>query len=418
MPKHKPTKLTERFIRSLPFAAKDERDRALAYVVRDTEVRGLMVVVHGESKSYVLQRDLYAPLQLGERRRRLVGTRRVRLGDARQLLPDDARREARKVVERMEAGEDPNAPPLVPPVPQAVLTLGEAWDRYRDRCQRKGRSQSTIDGYQYQLDRYLGDWLTRPLAEIGADRLGVDKRHRDVTANHGPYAANQTMRALRAIYRHALKKDPTLPPVPPTEAVDFNEEHSRTEVVTDWPAWWARIQELRNPVTRDWYIFVALTGMRREAACVPEVAHFRPDEGFLHVPRPKGGARRAFDLPLSGHLVELLRRRIADNAAVRGKACRWIFPSHFSEKGHVTEPEVRGMPSPHVLRHSYGTAAKAAGLPELDIKLLLNHKLPGVTGVYIHGTALGDHLRECQEKVTRYLLGRRRDELTTLRQAA
>ncbi len=60
----------------------------------------------------------------------------------------------------------------------------------------------------------------------------------------------------------------------------------------------------------------------------------------------------------------------------------------------------------HALRHTYATAAKAAGLSEFDIKLLLNHKLPGVTGGYIHGTSLGDHLRQCQQTVTAFVLGR------------
>jgi integrase len=73
---------------------------------------------------------------------------------------------------------------------------------------------------------------------------------------------------------------------------------------------------------------------------------------------------------------------------------------------HVTEPKEtkRGLPPPHVLRHSYASFAKAAGLGQMDIALLMNHKLPGVTGGYIQETTLIEHLKEAHDRVTRYIL--------------
>lgn len=57
-----------------------------------------------------------------------------------------------------------------------------------------------------------------------------------------------------------------------------------------------------------------------------------------------------------------------------------------------------------MLRHSYATFAKAAGLNELDIGLLMNRKLPGVTTGYIHEVSLLEHLKACQECVTVHIL--------------
>lgn len=57
-----------------------------------------------------------------------------------------------------------------------------------------------------------------------------------------------------------------------------------------------------------------------------------------------------------------------------------------------------------MLRHSYSSFAKAAGLNEADIALLLNHKLPGVTGGYIHGRVIIDHLASCEAKVADHIL--------------
>lgn len=406
MANHTPTKLTIRFIENLPWAGRDERGRVLSYSVRDTVVKGLMVVVHASSRSFAVQRDLYAQERDASGRRVKLGTRRVRLGDAKEFLSIEAvRTKAQDVITQLRAGVDPNKPE-VKPEPKKEFTFSQALDSYIDRCERKARRPTTIDGYRNLFERYLKDWTDRPLREIGDDTLGVDERHRHITKKNGPVAANQTMRLVRAVYRHARRKMRDLPP-PPTDAVDFNDEKRRSVIVTDWPAFWATVQELRNPVTRDWYLFLAFTGMRRGAASEARIEHLNLEKGFLHVPNPKGGPKRAFDLPLSGFLVDMLRQRVKENGEVFGEEYPWIFPSHFSASGYITQSQVRnkGLVNPHALRHSFATAATAAGLDPFAIKLLLNHQLPGVTGGYIHGSALGATLRDAQERVTAYLLG-------------
>ncbi|WP_300336525.1 tyrosine-type recombinase/integrase [Accumulibacter sp.] len=406
MANYKPTKLTIRFVDTLPWAERDERGRVLSYSVRDTVVKGLMVVVHASSKTYAVQRDLYAQERDAQGRRVKLGTRRVRLGDARDFLSIEAvRTKALEVIEQVRAGIDPNKP-AVPEAPKKEFTFAQALDSYIDRCERKARRPSTIDGYRNLFERYLKDWADRPLKELGDDTLGVDERHRHITKKNGPVAANQTMRLVRAVYRHARRKLRDLPP-PPTDAVDFNDEKRRDVIITDWPAFWATVHELRNPVTRDWYLFLAFTGMRRGATSEARIEHLNLEKGFLHVPNPKGGPKRAFDLPLSGFLVEMLRNRAKENCEIFGKDYPWLFPSHTSATGYITQglKANQGLVNPHALRHSFATAATAAGLDPFAIKLLLNHQLPGVTGGYIHGSALGVTLREAQERVTAYLLG-------------
>lgn len=404
MAKRQPTRLTLKTIDALPWAERDATGRVQSYTVRDTDVKGLLVVVNAQTKVFKVQRDLYSADKGPDGKRRKLGTRRVALGDVRDFgTVDEAREAARKVIADMRNGIDPNRPPEEPK--RHDYTLQMAFDGFVDSRERKDRRPSTIKGYHNLFRRYLTDWAARPLKEIGDDTLGVDDLHRRITKKNGPVAANQTMRLLRAVYNYARRKQRDLPPNP-VEAVDFNHERKRTEVITDWPAWHEQVTGLRNPITRDWYLFLAFTGMRKGAASEARVEHFDAKAGFLHVPDPKGGPKRAFDLPLSGYLVKLLEARIAENRQIFGPNCPWVFPSHFSDTGHVTECALRELPTPHVHRHSFATAAQAAGLPDFDIKLLLNHKLSDVTGGYIHGTALGDHLRECQERITAYLLGR------------
>jgi integrase len=84
------------------------------------------------------------------------------------------------------------------------------------------------------------------------------------------------------------------------------------------------------------------------------------------VPSPKGGEERAFDLPLSGALIGLVRRRIEENRVTHPDS-PWLFPSD-SASGHVAEVRVDALGGlvGHALRHLYATLALEAGVPIAD----------------------------------------------------
>jgi hypothetical protein len=99
-----PTKLTEAFIRDLPYKASD-------YQVRDTVIKGLMISVYKQSRSYKVQGDLW----VGERgRRRKAKTVRHTLGTTTELSLDDARTRAMQVIAQIKLGIDSNAPTALP----------------------------------------------------------------------------------------------------------------------------------------------------------------------------------------------------------------------------------------------------------------------------------------------------------------
>ena len=58
----------------------------------------------------------------------------------------------------------------------------------------------------------------------------------------------------------------------------------------------------------------------------------------------------------------------------------------------------------HILRHTYRTMAHAAGVSETDGRLLLDQKVPGISGVYIQESALFDHLLGIQMNMSAYIL--------------
>jgi len=125
---------------------------------------------------------------------------------------------------------------------------------------------------------------------------------------------------------------------------------------------------------------------------------------LLHVPKPKGGESRAFDLPLSDFLMEILKRRRAEHeklCAGNEQMAPWCWPA-ASASGHISEPREDELGyGIHDLRRTYVTAATHwCKLPIYDVKLLCNHALPGddVTANYVSASV--EHLRAPQQAVT------------------
>ena len=62
-----------------------------------------------------------------------------------------------------------------------------------------GRAPRTVQTYRYEMQRYLGDWLSRPLDSIDAE--DIRGRFERITDNHGWSAANRAISLLRSLYR-------------------------------------------------------------------------------------------------------------------------------------------------------------------------------------------------------------------------
>ncbi len=78
--------------------------------------------------------------------------------------------------------------------------------------QASARSITTIKS---EADKYLADWLKRPLHEI--ERSECRAFHEKLSKDNGPYIANRIMRHIRAAWNTALKEHDL--PANPTIAV-------------------------------------------------------------------------------------------------------------------------------------------------------------------------------------------------------
>jgi integrase len=374
------SKITQSLVERAP---RPEPGKSVLYA--DTEMRGFYLIVTATKRSFYVQS--------------LVNGRQVRtkLGDHPAMDAKQARDAARQTLVGMRGGVNPNEERRR--ARARGITLREALDLH---LAAKPLSPRTKDDYRYNCEQYLSDWLDRPLAELGADRSGVRDRHRRITERHGPPSADNAFRIFRAVYNRGLREHPDLPPNPCGNVDYHGLRRRKVDAPTDRLKAWGKAVLGLHPVRRDLHLFMVLTGMRRTSACEARASDLDLASGRLHVPKPKGGSTRAFDLPLSGPLADLLGHRVEENPRLHRKS-PWLFPAE-SKSGHVAEVaqhELDGLTG-HALRHTFATLAVQAGVPLLELKYLLNHAASNVTMGYIHVGP--EHLRKHQETASRYIL--------------
>lgn len=374
------SKITQALVERSPTP---ERGKSVLYA--DTEMRGFYLIVTPTKRSFYVQS--------------LVNGRQVRtkLGDHPAMDAKQARDAARHTLVGMRGGTNPNAERRK--AKARGITLREALELH---LAAKQLAERTKDGYRYNLEQYVEDWLDRTLDDLGSDRSAVRERHRRITDRHGGPSADNVFRIFRAVYNRGLREHPELPPNPCGNVDYHGLRRRKVDANADRLSAWGEAVLKLHPVRRDLHLFMMLTGMRRGAACESKTSDLHLGARRLHVPKPKGGSARAFDLPLSGPLADLLGHRLAENPKVQRKS-PWIFPAD-SESGHVAEVaqhELDGLTG-HALRHTFATLAVQSGVPLLELKYLLNHAASNVTMGYIHVGV--EHLRKHQETASRYIL--------------
>lgn len=366
------TNLTEARIRNFPLGSG---------IWRDQQVKGLMVICHKTTRTYAAQGDV-------RRHKRHVRSVRVKIGRCDRIGLREARRRAKELMSQIQSGVDPTARP-----DETGITLSQVMDRYTDG---RDLSPHTVEDYRYNLDNYLKPIRRRAVADI--TRSDVRDIYDTLRRRSGETTAAAAMRTLRLLVNEARRIDETIGENP-VSAIRVPQPRRREVGELDLKDWWKRTENL-TPIRRDMHRFFLLSGLRRESLLTIRREDVDPDGEVIKVQHMK--SRRAFILPLSDFMSEIVRRRMADDEPLNSP---WLWPSRTSKSGRIVEPKVAGLPSPHVYRHHWRTQAIAASVPYAESALLLDQRLPGASGGYVHQHHLAGHLQKYQQAVTDHLLG-------------
>ena len=260
--------------------------------------------------------------------------KRMLIARVGEMLPGQARQRACAIIERAARGEDPEkareavlAVPTIRCVFEAYMTADE------------GRSPRTVRAYRYDMERYLGDWLSRPLDSIDAE--DVKDRFERITDNHGWSPANRAMSLLRSLYRKPCTDIESLHNPVSLWLDGGGRFHSKprrqisspSEVL---PCWRAGIEaEVDNAVIRDALYFAMFTGLLREEVLTLNWEHVDLAARTFSVRHARGTL--SAELPVTAQLAAILDRRHAECGRPEPGCCAWVFPSQTSASGHLRE---------------------------------------------------------------------------------
>jgi integrase len=383
-------KLTERVIPTLKGRSPSSKSREPMFWF-DITMPGFGVTVSTKTglKRYFAQRDL----PNGKTRRIIIGAYRTEIKTL-----DEARTKAADILHGMRHGIDPKA------AAKGSITLAQAAEAYL--AARPNLAESSIRGYRRAFEKYLSEWADWKLTEITRDR--VEARHLALAEETGdPSTANGVMRALRAVFNYAIDRYPDVTANPVRLKGQWFKEYERDDHVSgdDLPKFFRAVNQLENPVARDYLLLLLFTGLRREEAASLTWNDIDFAAKIIRLPAVRTKAGRRLDLPMSDFVFKLLQKRRELGDAV------FVFPA-TSASGHIAEPRhflglieeaTEIAVTPHGLRRTFSTTADYAGVNEPVIAAMLNHgQSATITARYIIKSA--EQLRDPVQRTADQLM--------------
>lgn len=343
---------------------------------------------------------------------------------------DDARKKARALAVDVDNGTDPRKDKRESRT--QGLSLEQVIAQYLVEAKSRARKPiraSTAQNYQRVFSVHFSKdphvlrdggkaykkpargWSNKPAKAITVD--AVEAWYKKATA-YSVTSANSAVRFLRAAYNHQIeisrKQQSTEFTVNPFAGIKLIEEKPRSDYLEpdQLKDWMKAVEQLSNPVSRDYLKLLLFTGMRRREAAKLKWSQVDMKRRVITLAESDTKNSESLEIPLSDYLLELLAERKRDNES------EYVFPSS-GKSGHLAEPRkpnhnvnsTAGTNSTiHGLRRTYSNIALwQAGIPDIARKLLLNHALPKNDVTAQHYTDLPlDQKRKYQQAVTDTLL--------------
>ncbi|MFZ2387018.1 MAG: integrase family protein [Polaromonas sp.] len=348
-------------------------DQKAQAFLRDSEVPGLRVrVTNTGAKSFVYEAKLNRQ------------TIRRTIGDVRAWSIEQARAEARRLAVVLDSGQDPREIERQQHAAQAAdkaaaaakveadkvgaLTVGEVWVtymaerrpfwgdlHYRDHIDKAkaGGLPSGRRGGGKQLTKPGPLAALMPLALKGLDQATIERW----AANEGktrPSSARLAWRLLTVFLTWCAEQPAYADLVPaknPAKTKKAREALGKAGIKSDvlqrgqLAAWFTAVQQIQNPVIAACLQMMLLTGARPGEVLALRWEDVNTQWKGISIRDKVEGTREIPATPYMLHLLASLPRRN-----------EWVFPSHTSATGCLTEPN-----NPHT------RACKAAGLDGLTL---------------------------------------------------
>ncbi len=382
MPK---AKITKTFVENTPCTDKGQ------VLYCDTELAGFYVVIGMRAKTYIAQKDVQGR------------TVRCTIGRHGHFTTDEARRIAKDKLYLMAQGIDPNK--LDEEQKKEIITLHDVLKSYQ--FTRKNLKEATKQDYEYHLQKYLPDWMSKRMVDINKEMIIA--RHATLGKTNGEAVANGVMRILRAMFSHAHATYDIceVNPVSYLSKIKawYPERRRQTYIKAhQLKTWWSGVQSLDNDTMRDFLIFLLFTGLRRSEAASLRWGDIDFIDKTFTIQKTKNGD--PLILPFGEYLNSMF-----ENRSKRYHNQEFVFPGS-GKHGHLAEPKAGiykviqncGISfTCHDLRRTFITIAESLDLSHYAIKRLVNHRMTSdVTSSYIIFNA--ERLRGAVEKIEEFIL--------------
>jgi integrase len=283
--------------------------------------------------------------------------------------PDQARKEAQRVLRARDLGEDPTAERMAL---RNALTMIELCDDYIKDMQSGAllKKPSTIESDISRINKHIKPALgNRKVTGVTQD----DVEH--FMRSMKPGIGRRTITLLGAIFTYAVKRK--LRTDNPAHGIEKPNGVRKTRRLSDleYTQLWAALQREHNLVN-EIFLLLAVTGFRSG-----EIKNLRWSECDLErkVVTLEDTKTGMSIRPLSSAAVAIIKRQ--------PQICDYVFQHKHDLTRWWAKLEMPGDVTPHTLRHSFASLAADLGVADHTISGLLGHARNGITSRYLH---LGD----------------------------
>ncbi len=323
------------------------------YIVRDDEIRGLVVKVYPTGA-----RTFFLNVKVG------LTSEMFKLGIWPDLNVAMVREKAKKMRADLAMGKNPKDEK------KEGVTLGELFSVYMER---HGSAKKSSGNDRHSFEKYLKPWANYRLVDI--TRAKVEGLHKNI-GKETPVQANRVLALLSTMFSKAiiwgyLKTDN------PCRGVKKFREVSRDRFLSgeELGRFFEALDLTENPAFKDFILLSLFTGARKSNVLSMRWRDIDFERNVWKIPGELSKNGDPMQIPLGPDVLEILRKRRAETSSV------FVLPGPGA-KGHYMEP-----------KRAWGTLLKRAKLEDLrihDLRRSMGSWMTiGGTSLPIVGKALG-----------------------------